>query len=85
MPTCTESQTALLEQHERGLSLLCGLHPCMTIDGPPEEVAQRIFDHVMAEQRALLERIESLDRALDRYRHPSRELVAALSARCVSN
>lgn len=58
----------LLAQHEQALSLLCGLHPCITIDGPPEEVARRIFDHVTADRRALLERIASLDQTLDYFR-----------------
>lgn len=85
MPTCTKSQTTLLSQHEQALSLLCGLHPCITIDGPPEEVAQRIFDHVLADRRALLDRIESLDRAMDYYRRPPKELLAALQAQCGPN
>jgi hypothetical protein len=86
MPTCTKSQTAskadLLSQHEQALSLLCGLHPCVAIDGPPEDVAQRIFDHVIADRKALLERIKSLDQALEYFRRPSQELLAALKAQC---
>lgn len=89
MPTCTKSQTAaqaeLLSQHEQALSLLCGLHPCITIDGPPEEVARRIFDHVSNDRRELMERIELLDRALEQFRRPPKELLAALQAQCQSN
>ena len=59
------SQGDLLKQHERALALLAGLHPCITIDGPPEEVAQRIFDHVQAQSRAQQRRIDSLARSLD--------------------
>ena len=62
----------LLTQHEQALSHLCGLHPCITIDGPPEAVARRIFDYVTADRRALLERIASLDRALDSFRSARR-------------
>lgn len=62
----------LLTQQEQALALLCGLHPCITIDGPPEEVARRIFDHVTADRQALLERIASLDRALDSFRSARR-------------
>lgn len=56
--------SGLLAQHERALSILCGLHPCVTIDGPPEEVALRIFDQVQAEHRALKQRIASLERTV---------------------
>lgn len=33
-----------------------------------EELARRIFNHVTADRHALLERIASLDRALDYFR-----------------
>lgn len=86
MPTCTKSQTRrLISQYEAALSLLSGLHPCITVDGPPEEVAQRIFDHVQAERRELLNRIESLDRALESFRRPPKELLAALQVQCGAN
>ena len=57
----------LLKQHERALTLLAGLHPCITIDGPPEEVALRIFDHVQAQSRAQQDRIDSLTRSIDSF------------------
>ena len=58
-------QSDLLNQHCRALDLLCGLHPCITIDGPPEEVAQLIFDHVQARDREQQERITNLSRSLE--------------------
>ena len=58
---------ALLEQHDRALDLLCGLHPCITINAPPEEIAQRIFDYVQAQMRAYQERIASLNRSLEYF------------------
>src|SRR5574343_1017717 len=60
--------TEKVQQHERALALLCGLHPCITVDGPPVVVAERIFDHVTAAQRAQQSRITSLDRALEYFR-----------------
>lgn len=54
-----------LEGHQRALVLLCGLHPCMTIDGPAEAVAERIFDAVSTERRELLDRIKSLEANLE--------------------
>jgi hypothetical protein len=41
------------------MELLCGLHPCAEMDREPQEVAEMIFGHVLAEQKALRERIES--------------------------
>ncbi len=54
--------------YEQALSLLCGLHPCITIDGPPLTVAERIFDHVQADQRASRERIASLGQTIESLR-----------------
>ena len=64
----TDDQTDLLRQHERALSFLCGLHPCVTIDGPPEEIAERIFDHVQAQDRENKRRIADLNRSLEYFR-----------------
>jgi hypothetical protein len=57
-----------LQQYERALSLLCGLHSCITVHGPPELVAQQIFEQVAADQRALRERVASLERTLEDFR-----------------
>lgn len=53
-------------EHQQALDFLCGLHTEVTIDGPPMAVAERIFDHVMAEQRTLQDRIRSLENSLER-------------------
>ena len=53
-----------LAEYQQALDFLAGLHPCLTIDGPPMAVAERIFDAVMAERRGLLEQIESQERNL---------------------
>ncbi len=50
------------------LQLLAGLHPCLTIDGPPMEVAQRIFDAVIAEQSHLKAEIANQERNLESFR-----------------
>jgi hypothetical protein len=62
---CNDS---LLAQHERALSLLCGLHTCITIDGPPETVAERVFDQVLAERRQFERRIAVLEKELAGHR-----------------
>lgn len=54
----------VLAQYQQALDLLCGLHPCATMDRPPEEVAEMIFGHVLAEQKALRERIKSQERTI---------------------
>ena len=63
-----QTEPDLLQQYERALSLLCGLHICITVDGPTELVAQRIFDQVTTDQRALRERIDTLERTLNDFR-----------------
>jgi len=59
------SAALLLAEHEQALAFLAGLHPCLTIDGPPMAVAERIFDAVMAERSGLLEKIENGERNLE--------------------
>lgn len=66
------AKTDLIEQHERALALLGCLHPCITIDGPPEEVAQRIFDHVQAQGQAYEQRIASLRKSLEYFQTKQR-------------
>lgn len=63
----------LLVEHEQALAFLAGLHPCLTIDGPPMAVAERIFDAVMAERRGLLEQIANQERNLDLMRQHLRK------------
>lgn len=46
------------------LDFLAGLHPGLTIDGPPMEVAKRIFDAVLAERSELKEQIQNMERNL---------------------
>lgn len=54
-----------LSDYKQALDFLAGLHPGITIDGPPMAVAELIFDAVQAEQRALKEEIERKERNLD--------------------
>lgn len=57
-----------VEEYEQALSLLAGLHPGMTIDGPPMEVATRIFDAVMADRAHHEQEIRRKERALESMR-----------------
>lgn len=59
------SSALLLAEHEQALAFLAGLHPCLTIDGPPMAVAERIFDAVIAERRGLLEKIAQQESNLE--------------------
>lgn len=68
-PPALKPQT---DEHETALSLLCGLHPCMTIDGPPMVVAERIFDAVIAERRELTETIKQMESWLETMRNELR-------------
>lgn len=61
----SQAQRAPLSEHKQALDFLAGLHPGITIDGPPMAVAELIFDAVQAEQRALKEEIEKKERNLD--------------------
>lgn len=63
---------ALIKEHAQALSFLCGLHACMTIDGPPMVVAERIFDAVLAERAELLEQIKRMERNLEAMRQYKR-------------
>lgn len=51
----------LLAQHQRALDILCDLHPCITSDGSPEELAILVFKQVQADRNLLQERIEVLE------------------------
>lgn len=53
-----------LSDYKQALDFLAGLHPGITIDGPPMAVAGLIFDAVQAEQSALKEEIEKKERNL---------------------
>jgi len=55
----------LLKEHIQALDFLAGLHPCLTIDGPPMAVAERIFDAVLGERAALQAEIKRQEQALD--------------------
>ena len=55
-------------EYIQALDFLAGLHPCLTIDGPPMAVAERIFDAVMAERSALKEEIARQEQALEGLR-----------------
>lgn len=57
-----------IEEYEQALSLLAGLHPGLTIDGPPLEVAARIFDAVVAERAHHEQEIRRKERALESMR-----------------
>ena len=50
------------------LDFLAGLHPHLTIDGPPMAVAERIFDAVMGEQAGLKARLASYERNMESLR-----------------
>ncbi|AVS91429.1 hypothetical protein C8246_05985 [Paracidovorax avenae] len=58
----------LTEEHEQALALLAGLHPGLTIDGPPMEVATRIFDAVAADRANFEQEIRRQERALESMR-----------------
>lgn len=66
-----------LTEHEQALQLLAGLHPCITIDGPPMALAELIFDAVMSDLRALKDEVEKQERNLDWMR---KELAKRASA-----
>jgi hypothetical protein len=55
-------------EFQKALDMLAGLHPGLTIDGPPMDVAERIFGAVMAEQRALKDEIANMERNLEGMR-----------------
>ncbi|MVT30132.1 restriction alleviation protein, Lar family [Acidovorax citrulli] len=57
-----------VEEYEQALALLAGLHPGLTIDGPPLEVATRIFDAVMADRAHHEQEIRRQERALESMR-----------------
>lgn len=57
-----------VEEYEQALSLLAGLHPGITIDGPPLEVAARIFDAVAADRANFEQEIRRQARALETMR-----------------
>ena len=61
----SQAQRVPLSDYKQALDFLAGLHPGITIDGPPMAVAGLIFDAVQAEQRALKEEIEKKERHLD--------------------
>jgi hypothetical protein len=46
---------------QNALDFLCGLHPEITIDGPPMQVAERIFDAVLADRAALSAEIKNME------------------------
>ncbi len=54
-----------ITEYRQALDFLACLHPCLTIDGPPMAVAERIFDAVMAEREGLLEQIANQERNLE--------------------
>lgn len=61
----SQAQRVPLSEHKQALDLLAGLHPGITIDGPPMAVAELIFDAVQADQRALKDEIAKQERNLD--------------------
>lgn len=44
---------------KKALDFLCGLHPCVTAENPMQ-IAEQIFDSVMAERRKLHREIKRL-------------------------
>lgn len=64
----TITAQAMIAEYEKALAFLSCLHPCLTIDGPPMAVAERIFDAVSAERTALLGKIENCERNLESMR-----------------
>ena len=63
-----KEREALLVEHVQAMDFLAGLHPCLTIDGPPMAVAERIFDAVMGERAELKAEIKRQEQALDLLR-----------------
>lgn len=53
---------------EAALRFLAGLHPELTIDGPPMAVAERIWDSVMADRQASADQIKNMERNLEGMR-----------------
>lgn len=68
MQGCGLAREPLSDECETVLSFLAGLHPCLTIDGPPMAVAERIFDAVLAERAELLEQIKRMKGNLETMR-----------------
>lgn len=60
-----KEREALLAEHVQALDFLAGLHPCLTIDGPPMAVAERILDAVQGERAELQAEIKRQEEALD--------------------
>lgn len=56
---------ALAPELSQALDFLSGLHPCLTIDSPPMDVAKRIFDAVMSERSASKDKVADMERKLD--------------------
>ena len=67
-------------EFQKALDMLAGLHPGLTIDGPPMDVAERIFGAVMAEQRALKDEIANMERNLEGMRRHLGKPAAAPTA-----
>lgn len=61
----SQAQRVPMSEHEQALEFLTGLHPSITIDGPPMAIAELIFDAVQADQRALKDDIAKKERNLD--------------------
>lgn len=55
----------LADERDLALGLLAGLHPCITIDGPPMTVAERIFDAVMADQADLKAQLKKAQHTIE--------------------
>lgn len=60
-----KEREALLAEHVQALDFLAGLHPFLTIDGPPMAAAERIFDAVLGERAELQAEIKRQEQALD--------------------
>lgn len=65
----SRAQERNASEHEQALQFLAGLHPGLTIDGPPMAVADCIFEAVLAERRALKDALAQKERALDLLRN----------------
>lgn len=78
---CSLSDGGVTLQLQQALDMLAGLHPCLTTDDPTQ-MAQQIFDAVMAEraehERALensRRNIEGRDALIDRWRAGMRDII----------
>ena len=73
------------DERDLALGLLAGLHPCITIDGPPMTVAERIFDAVMADQAGLKAQLKQAQHTIELLQDHLGQLRRSQPATTLSN